>query len=295
MATNNKQTGLGKGFDALIPQDFDDTLLVNEQERIQKVLITEIAPTAGQPRSTFDEQLLNELAESIKEHGVLQPIIVRPNGDNSYNIVAGERRWRAAQKAGLTHVPALVRSMEDLQQLQIALVENVQRVDLSPLEQAASIKQLLTQFNMTYEDIATKLGKGTSTVTNLARLLGLPRAAKEALRDGLITNGHAKTILSLDGDPQKQAALLKLIIKNNWTVRQAEQFAVAAKNNQVDTEVAKKRTTSTTPETEKLSKYIGKPITVKRLARGGKLEISFVSDEDLEELIKLLNTLKLKS
>lgn len=292
MATSKKQTGLGKGFGALIPQDFDETLLINEQERIQNILITTILPNSGQPRSTFDDRLLQELAESIKEHGVLQPIIIRNLGPDSYSIVAGERRWRAAKLAGLTHVPAVVRSLEDLQQLQIALVENVQRVDLSPLDQAATFKRLIDRFGMTRESIAKKLGKGESTINNITRLLMLPTAAQEALRDGLISEGHARAILAINNYPDKQADLLQLIIKNKWTVRQAEQFAVATKRGAPDTHTARKQTTATTPATEKLSKKLGTPVSIRRLARGGKLEISFASDEDLEQLIKLLDKLK---
>lgn len=292
MSANKKQTGLGRGFESLIPQNFDNTLLAGEQDRIQKLPISDIIPNGNQPRTEFDEVLLQELAASIAEHGVLQPIIVR-NQDGKYMIVAGERRWRAAQKAGLTHMPAIVRSLEDLQQLQIALVENVQRVDLSPLEQALSIKTLVDQFNMTIQDIAKQLGKAPPTVTNIVRLLGLPPAAQEALRDKLITEGHARAILAIKNYPEKQAELLQLIVKNHWTVRQAEQFAVAVKEGPQDGATAQKRAGSaTTPATEKLSKNLGRPVSIRRLAKGGKLEIAFTSDNELEALINLLQKIK---
>lgn len=293
MPTNNKQTGLGRGFESLIPQNFDNTLLSSEQDRIQKLPISDILPNGGQPRTTFDETLIQELANSIAEHGVLQPIIVRSEGDK-YTIVAGERRWRAAQKAGLSHMPAIVRSMKDLERLQIALVENVQRVDLSPLEQAVSIKQLVDQFNMSLNDIAKQLGKAPPTVTNIVRLLGLPVAAQEALRDKLITEGHARAILALKNYPDKQTELLQLIVKNGWTVRQAEQFAVATKDapkEECDT-ATKRASTTTTPATDKLSKHIGRPVSIRRLAKGGKLEIAFKSDDELKELIALLNKIR---
>lgn len=290
MAT--KSTGLGKGFDALIPQGFDNALLADEQERIQKLLISDITPNSGQPRTNFDEELLKELAESIGEHGVLQPIIVRIMEDNSYSIVAGERRWRAAQQAGLTHIPAIVRSMEDMQQHQIALVENVQRVDLSPMEQAVSIEVLRRQFGMSHKDIAQKLGKAETTVVNINRLLNLPVFAQEALRDGLITEGHARAVLTLKDYPEKQEELVKLIVKNHWTVRQAEQFASATKHNEGETKEGRQKAQNTTPQTERLSKQIGKQVSIKRLAKGGKLEIAFTSDDDLEALIKLLAKLK---
>ncbi len=295
MANSNKQTGLGRGFDALIPQDFDNTLLVDEQDRIQKLLITDITPNRGQPRSTFDKQLLQELADSIKEHGILQPIIVRAAPGGGYSIVAGERRWRAAQLAGLEHIPAIVRTMEDMQQVQIALVENVQRVDLSLLEQAASIQALCNQFGMTHQTIGEKLGKAESTIRNIARLLDLPAPAQEAMRDGLINEGHGRAILAIKAYPEKQAELLRLILANHWTVRQAEQFAIAVKKGDQDGKVARQKAQATTPETEKLSKKIGKQVSIRRLAKGGKLEIAFASDEDLEKLIELLSKLKAKS
>lgn len=291
MATK-KQTGLGKGFEALIPGDFDSSLLVEEQDRIQKVLVTSISAGKQQPRSTFNEQLLQELASSIGQHGVLQPLIVRSDGSGNYTIVAGERRWRAAKMAGLTQVPVIVRSMEELEELELALVENVQRVDLSPLEQAISIQRLRDQFSLSPADIAKKLGKAQSTVINIERLLKLPVKAREALRDGLISEGHARTILALNGDESKQLELLDFIIKNGWTVRQAEQFVVAAKKGAPTTGEAKKKADSTTPETEKLSKRIGRSVSIRRLAKGGKLEIGFKTDEELDVLLQAMNDLK---
>jgi ParB family chromosome partitioning protein len=280
--------GLGRGFDSLIPQDFDKSLLADEQERVQKLLITDIIPAQSQPRTIFDEEALNELSGSIKRHGVLQPIVVRtiPGG---YSIVAGERRWRAAQLAGFTHIPAIVRTLEELEQLEIALIENVQRVDLSPLEQAISIQRLHEQFNIAYAEIAQRLGKALSTINNIVRLLGLPPEAQEALRDGIISEGHARTILSIRDLPDKQSELLEFILKNHWSVRQAEQFALAAKKGILtDIKKAKQRVASTTPDTEKLSKHLGVLVSIRRTAKGGKLELGFKTDKDLDKLIKRL-------
>lgn len=289
---NKKQTGLGKGFEALIPENFDNSLLVDEQDRIQKVLVTSLSAGKQQPRSTFDEQMLNELASSISRHGVLQPLIVRSSGDGNYTIVAGERRWRAAKIAGLTHVPAIVRSLEELQELEVALVENVQRVDLSPLEQALSIQRLRDQFSLSLSEVAKRLGKANSTVNNIERLLKLPINAQEALRDGLITEGHARAILSLAGDEAKQTELLDFIIKNKWTVRQAEQFAVAAKKGTQTTAGARQRAENSTPETKQLSKQLGRSVSIRRLAKGGKLEIGFADDDELASLTQALGKLK---
>lgn len=279
--------GLGRGFETLIPENFDSSLLTDEQERIQKLLISDIKPGKQQPRSQFDEQALGELASSIKQHGILQPLIVR-NENGTYFIVAGERRWRAAQKAGLSHVPAIVRSLQELEELELALVENVQREDLSPLDQALSIHRLIHQFNLAQEQIAARLGKAQSTVGNLVRLLNLPEDAQKALRTGEITEGHARAILALNKDPAKQAELLQLIIKNKWTVRQAEQFVIATRKG-AKTEKAHQQLATTTPATEKLSKKLGTPVSIKRTAKGGKLEIAFKSNSDLDKLLKKLS------
>src|SRR6266568_3503925 len=194
--------GLGRGFDALIPQDFDKSLLADDQGRIKKLDVTDIEANPDQPRQHFDKEALEQLAASIKTYGILQPLVVTPRGKN-YSIVAGERRWRAARLAGLTHVPVIVRTTKELEQLEIALVENVQRVDLSPLEQAVSIERLHEQFNLSYDDIAKRLGKANSTVNNTVRLLRLPEDARAALAEGRISEGHARGILALKGDTER--------------------------------------------------------------------------------------------
>src|SRR6266568_3667165 len=188
--------GLGRGFDALIPQDFDKSLLADDQGRIKKLDVTDIEANPDQPRQHFDKEALEQLAASIKTYGILQPLVVTPRGKN-YSIVAGERRWRAGRLAGLKHVPVIVRTSKELEQLEIALIENVQRVDLSPLEQAVSIERLHQQFNSPYDAIAKRLGKANSTVVNIARLLQLPDDAKQALLEKKITEGHARQILAL--------------------------------------------------------------------------------------------------
>src|SRR3990167_2275283 len=186
MASTQKR-GLGKGFDSLLPQNFDSSMLADEQDRVLKVLITDIKPNKSQPRTIFDQEALRELASSIKRHGVLQPIILTPMEGGGYSIIAGERRWRAAVLAKLATLPAIIRTAEELEQLEIALVENVQRVDLSPLEQAASIQRLRDQFNIEYEAIAKRLGKAVTTVQNIARLLALTFCNSLILNIKLIT------------------------------------------------------------------------------------------------------------
>jgi ParB family chromosome partitioning protein len=289
MAGKAKATGLGRGFEALIPQNFDSSLLANESERVQKLLISDVVPNKAQPRTEFDDELLQELAASIKQHGILQPLVVSHTGDGTYRIVAGERRWRAAQLAGLSQIPAIVRTMEELEELEIALVENVQRVDLSPLDQAVSILRLHDQFSMAYDEIAKRLGKSVPTISNTVRLLQLTAEQQEALRDGLINEGHARALLALKGLPEKQAALFQFIIKNHWSVRQAEQFVVAAREIDKGTQAAKKRALSTTPATEKLSKKLGAKVSIRRRATGGVLEIPFKGDGELTKIMRYLN------
>jgi ParB family chromosome partitioning protein len=252
-----------------------------------------IAPHKGQPRTTFDKQGLAELAASITEYGVLQPIIVRPpdSKHKEYVIVAGERRWRASQLAGLKHVPAIVRSLQDLEHLELALVENVQRVDLSPLEQAVSIERLHQQFSLSYDSIARKLAKANSTVTNIVRLLQLPEAAREALERGDITEGHARAVLSLKADADKQQELLDSIIHYGWSVRQAERFVTSVKAGATAADTAKTRVETETPATKVLSARLGAPVQIRRTAHGGRLELQFASDTELERLLALLNHL----
>ena len=283
-----KKTGLGRGFDSLIPQHFDASILVDETERLQKLPITSIEANPEQPRKHFDAGALQELASSIKRYGVLQPIVVLPAVEGMYSIVAGERRYRAAKLAGLKTIPALVRSSEELERLEIALVENVQRVDLSPLEQAASIYQLHQQFNVDYDVIAARLGKATTTISNIIRLLHLPQVAQTALQSGKISEGHARAILALKDDKQR-AALLKLIIEKSWTVRQAEQYVTAHKSGETAPAKAKARVATTTPETKRLTKALGTAVSIRRTAKGGKLEISFSSDTEFERIVGLLS------
>jgi ParB family transcriptional regulator, chromosome partitioning protein len=279
--------GLGKGLETLIPTDFDPSLLIDSNERVQNVFISDIAPNPDQPRKTFDEQALEELARSIKHYGILQPLIVSPH-DKGYVIIAGERRWRAAAIAGLEKIPAIIRKPKELEQLEIALIENVQRVDLSPFEQAVSIEKLHTQFNTSYSEIAERLGKAQSTVNNIVRLLQLPADAIKALQNNQITEGHARAVLALKAEPAAQAELLRSIIDNGWSVRQAEQFVVGIREGAITTQTSKKRLATTTPETERLSKYLSTPVSIKRTARGGRLELHFRSDDELQKLIDQL-------
>lgn len=284
-----KKMGLGKGFDALLPQDFDRSLF-DDQERVQRIAVGDLAPNPEQPRQHFDAEALEELSRSIVQFGIVQPLVVTPMDGGKFAIIAGERRWRAAKLAGLQKVPTIVRTTKQLERLEIALVENVQRVDLSPLEQAVSIEKLHQQFSMKYSEIAKRLGKADSTVVNIVRLLQLPEAARDALAARKITEGHARTILSLKDMPDKQEELLRAIQKNHWTVRQAEQFVTSIREGHKESKATEQRMRAETPETKQLSKRIGgSPVHIRRTAKGGKLEITFKSDEELNVILKNLS------
>ncbi len=278
MSTNK----LGRGFDSLIPQNFDSTILASESEKIISIKIDDLVANPEQPRLIFNDEELTGLASSIKEHGILQPLVVTPNGQQYY-IIAGERRWRAAKKAGLKAVPGIVRTTKQLQRLELALVENVQRVNLSPLEQAASIEYLHDQFSLNYDTIAKKLGKASTTIKNTARLIRLPEEVKQALTEKKITEGHARSILAIK-DLKSQLQLLNLIISNGWSVRQAERFVTAQKEGAKTQTDAKKKVATTSPQTVRLTKVLNTPVSLRRTAKGGKLEISFKDDEELKRL-----------
>lgn len=283
-----KQTGLGRGFGSLIPQNFDAGLLVSDDERVQQLAVGALSPNPEQPRTIFDATALNELADSIRQYGIIQPLVVTPSvgvPGSGYHIIAGERRWRAAKLAGLKTVPSLVRTTKEQEKLELAILENVQRVDLSPLEQAVSVERLHQQFNLTYGEIAKRLGKAETTVHNTVRLLQLPEAARKALQDSDISEGHARQVLALKDSPEQQAELLRLIIQNGWSVRQAERYVSSLKAGIKETNQAQERVSGDTPETERLSQRFGTKVRIHRTAKGGRVEIAFTSDDQLAKLL----------
>jgi ParB family chromosome partitioning protein len=280
--------GLGKGLDALF-SGADMSRIGIPKEEVVQIELDKIIPNPDQPRRHFDETSLKELAVSINEFGVLQPLVVTKIEQNMYSIIAGERRWRASGIAGLKTVPCIIRSVTDLEKLELALIENVQREDLSPLEQAASVQRLHDQFSMSYEAISSKLGKAYSTVANLVRLLGLPENMQLALREQRISEGHARTLLSLQADKTNQQALLDLILTKHLSVRQAEQFVVATREQRPTKQKILSRTVSQTSETKKLSKHLGVKVEVAYMAKGGKITLRFTSEDDYNKLVNRLN------
>lgn len=281
--------GLGRGFGSLLPQDFDQSMLLDKHDRIQKIELGNVKPDPGQPRRIFEEGPINELAESIKRYGILQPIVVTQRND-TYYIVAGERRFRAAKKAGLARVPVLVRTLEELEKLEISLVENVQRVDLNPVEQAVSIVRLHEQFNVSYHEVAKRLGKAHTTIINIVRLLQLPDFVLNALSHGKISEGHARSLLALK-DESLQRTLLVNIEQKGWSVRKAEQFASQNKG----VKAVKKPTgpASSLNLNERLSKNLSTKWGIKagisaRARGGGKITLDFATREKLDSFLEFL-------
>lgn len=278
--------GLGKGFGSLLPNDFDDSLLVDKNERVHKILIEDIKADPTQPRKSFDAKAINDLASSIKTHGILQPLVL-VESSNGYVIVAGERRLRAARQANLSHVPALIRSLEELERLEISLIENVQRVDLSPLEQAASIARLNEQFSMSYQEIADRLGKAFSTVVNITRLLGLPDFARDALIEGKISEGHARSVLAFKDNEKLQKELVDNIINHGWSVRRAEQF-VSDKKAEANAKPGDKTTAPLHPMAAPISKKIGADVRIQETKKGGKIQLTFATKDALAQFLDRL-------
>ncbi len=291
--------GLGKGFDSLIPtdvldSDFDTTAAEDEKVSDLRLLkMADVLPDPDQPRRVFDDDDLASLANSIREHGVLQPIVVVPH-NGKYEIVAGERRYRAAQMAGLDKIPAIVRTLSAQHKLEISIIENVQRQDLNPLETATAFLKLRNQFNLTDKEIGERVGKAPSTVSNIMRLLRLPDAAKQALVEGKIVEGHARQILAID-DPDIQQHLLDEIIKNKWSVARAEQFVIGYKANGASGKKsvggAKRAVRTETDLTRNLAKRFGfksKAVTQKTTAHGGQIIIKYRNDDDIAKIKDVL-------
>lgn len=281
---------LGRGFESLIPTNFAVDEVVAPGEHIKNLDISKIVANPDQPRKDFDESALLELSESIKQHGIIQPLVVTPYKD-SFRIVAGERRFRASQLAGLNKVPVVVRNHEELEELEIALVENVQRVDLSPLEQAISIVRLHDQFSMSFKEIAGKLGKAETTISNIVRLLQLPEPALKALRENKISEGHARAILALKTDDKRQNELLNKIIVQGISVRQAEAYVQASKIADRPKLASKITNPDTVVLLNKINPNLAKKISIKEKTKtSGSITIKYKSSEELEEFIKRLDS-----
>ena len=255
--------------------------------KIESLPLREIEPDPGQPRKTFDNETLAELASSIAEHGLLQPIAVRPKAAGGYLIVAGERRWRACRMAGLTEAPVIVKDVTDEQAMELALVENLQREDLDPVEEAAGIQELMTRCELTQEQAARKLGKSRSALANSLRLLNLPENVLELLKSGFLSIGHAKVILGLP-TPELQEQAAQIIADHQLNVRQAEALCKKlAKPAKKPAEPAPRGTLPIEVE-ESLKEALGSEVNVAYHDGKGKLTVHFYSDEQLKQFANLL-------
>lgn len=299
-----RRSGLGKGLSSLIPQDATEG--GGSDAQLVEVTTASVTPNPNQPREHFDEEALVELAASIAEMGVLQPILIRPlDEEGAYELIAGERRWRAAQRAGLATIPAIVRTTSDLSSVEQALVENLHRQDLSPLEEAAAYQQLLEDFGLTHDQLSTRVGKSRSAITNTIRLLGLPPTVQSLLNDGQLSAGHARALLGTP-DRAQQEALARQAVAEGWSVRAVEQ-AVRGPVEADDSAEADDSNTSSgtidgaglTPATklrppglleleELLAEHLQTRVSVNLGAKRGRVAIDFADLEDLERIYRLM-------
>jgi ParB family chromosome partitioning protein len=270
--------GLGKGLGALITSSN-----TAQQPRHEMIPVDSISPNPLQPRRRFREEGLEELAASLEEHGMVQPVIVRPLG-TGYELLVGERRWRAAKMAGVTSIPALIREAEPSESLQVALVENLHRDDLNGIEEAMAYQQLVEEFGLSHEEISQKVGKSRSAVVNALRLLQLPVEIQATVVAEEITPGHARALLALQGDPQ-QAVLLQRIIEENLSVRQAEELVRKILSGEKD-KAKKEKPASLDDYAEKLSAGLQAKVRVIQGKRKGKIIIEFKGEEDLKRILE---------
>ena len=284
-----KKGGLGKGLDAL----FLDNTADAGQDSIITVRLSQVEPNSSQPRRQFDEQALQELADSIAEHGVLQPIVVRPLEMGGYQIIAGERRWRACRMAGLTEVPVIVREADDKVTMELALIENLQREDLNVLEEAEGYRALMDLYGLTQEEAAKRLGKSRPVVANTLRILTLPQPVLELLREGKLTAGHARALVGME--EAEAVEMARLAVEQGLTVRDIEKLARAHRKE------AKKAPPSSAEKQESawgssycreaqlaLGESLGRRVRISPKGEGGRLEIEFFSKEDLNALADAL-------
>jgi len=281
-----QRSGLGKGLDALIPGGTKPSFAASAGGVLQ-VGVDLIQRNPRQPRVHFSEEELSELAASIREHGVIQPLIVSPNTDGTFVLIAGERRWQAAQKAGLQKVPVITRQASNQELLELALVENVQRADLNALEEAEAYRQLVEEFGLSHEAVAKRVGKSRVAVTNTLRLLGVADEVKQALVDGKITEGHARALLMLSGQ-KAQAAALQTVINLSLNVRQTEELVRKRAGQKLIKARKSSRNADVNDIIKKLQHSLGTRVSLKHGKDGGRMTIYYYSNEELDALLEKL-------
>lgn len=286
-----KNTGLGKGLDAL----FSDKSVIesikeekNEGEKIEKIKIIDIEPNRNQPRRNFDMEAIEELAESIKIYGVIQPIIVTKK-DGYYEIVAGERRWRASKKAGLTDIPCIIRNDDERKTKEIALIENIQREDLNPIEKAKGFKQLIDEYGLKQQELADIMGMNRSTVTNCLRILNLDERVINLALEGKLTEGHCRSLLGYE-DPEMQYKMALKIIETGQTVRDIERNLKNTKNVKKNSKEDRKKYEAIYRDIEdRFQGFFGTKVKLDAGVKSGKIIIKYSSNEDLERILDLIN------
>lgn len=291
----SKKFGLGKGLNALIPEEAKVETEATPSKEIKNtndslIDINLIKSNQEQPRKFFDDEKIFELSESIKQHGIVQPIILRKDKEN-YVIVAGERRWRAAKLAGLKEVPAIIMDLTDKQVLEISLIENIQRQDLNPIEEAMAYKKLLADFNLTQEELSKRVGKSRVAITNNIRLLNLGEDVQQYLIEGVISEGHGRTLLAVN-DKKIQYELAQKVIDDKLSVRELENLIKEIKNSNGQQKEKKNITKELNPYykdiTERLQNYFGTKVNLSNKNNKGKIEIEYYSEEDLQRILEII-------
>lgn len=296
--TTKKKTGLGRGLNTLIPsapvKDTESEKILKKEEQIKSeimVPILKVEPNPNQPRRQFDEDSLQELADSVKQYGILQPLIVKKH-DKFYEIIAGERRWRAAKLAGLKEVPVLIRDYAENEIVEIALIENIQREDLNPIEEALAYKRLMEEFSLKQDQVAAKVSKSRAAITNSLRLLKLDQRVQNLLSEEMITTGHARALLAIE-DPDQQYDTAMKVFDEKLSVREIEKLVkqMSKKKKETPKEENKVQEFLFANIEESLKQALGSKVNIKNRNNKGKIEIEYYSKEELDRLVDMLRTL----
>ncbi|HZK18027.1 MAG TPA: ParB/RepB/Spo0J family partition protein [Clostridia bacterium] len=281
----SKKRGLGKGLSALFPEN---AMISDSKDDLREIAVKAIKPNVQQPRESFDNSKIDELAHSIKQHGVIQPVVVRPLREGGYEIIAGERRWRACEKLGLEFIPAVVKRCSAVESAIISMIENIQREDLNPLEEAQAYRKIMDDYNLTQEEISKQIGKSRPFIANMTRLLSLPDEVKGLIKEGYIKPGHARALLSLK-EAAEQVAVAKEIVASGYNVRETEQIV-----KELTERKHKKRTRAKTkkePYIDRMERKLSTVFSTKVIIRkgknsGGRIVIQYKDDNELEKIFK---------
>ncbi|MDV4150818.1 ParB/RepB/Spo0J family partition protein [Clostridium sp. AL.422] len=279
----NKKSALGKGLGALIPNENTS----KDKNKPSLISINLIKSNDKQPRKSFDDEKIAELAQSIKEHGIIQPIILNKQ-DDYYVIVAGERRWRASKLLGLKEVPAIVMELSDKEILEISLIENIQRQDLNPIEEALAYQKLLSDFDLTQEELSKRVGKSRVAISNTIRLTALCDTVKQYLIDEVITEGHGRVLLAIE-DPKLQCEIAQKVIDERLSVRELERLVKSIKSDKKTKEKTREISPYYKDVTEKLQNYFGTKVNISNKNNKGKIEIEYYSNEDLQRILEIMD------